>query len=283
VYLEPDNLSSYRNSNSRTQKGDKKMRFPRKSWFFAGVLSTIFVLTMVSSAFCETPGIPPGYSDIEEAIYASQEAVYATSQEGTTPPRCGDCHSGIAEPHHAWIPHPEYPGDLSSPYNAYCPDPPPGPTWSCRPCHSDYVYDEINDQCQTSWAYPANSCVACHALSVEDCHPFVELEFPAQCIEQALPGECAGPQTPEVMVQELVNTVIDLNIQSGISNALDAKLDTALSTLDDMNSNNDVAAINSLNAFINSVEAQRGNKISEEDANTLIAATEAIISKLQAE
>ena len=53
-----------------------------------------------------------------------------------------------------------------------------------------------------------------------------------------------------------------------------------LSALDDVNSNNDVAAINSLNAFINAVEAQRGNKISNEDADALIAAVQSIISAL---
>ena len=159
------------------------MRFPRKSWFFAGVLSTIFVLTMASSAFCETPGIPTGFEDIEAQIYASQEDVYATSLENKG--HCGDCHYGIVEPHHYGA---CGGGDPNNPYNPYCPDPPPS---QCTPCHFDYVYDEINDQCQTSFAYPANSCVACHALSV-DC-PF-ELEFPAQCFQL---GPCAGlPQTP---------------------------------------------------------------------------------------
>ncbi|MDY6990784.1 MAG: hypothetical protein SWQ30_22305 [Thermodesulfobacteriota bacterium] len=93
------------------------------------------------------------------------------------------------------------------------------------------------------------------------------------------PPTCSQP--PEVMVEELVNTVIDLNLQNGISNALDAKLDNALASLDDANTNNDVAAINSLNAFINATEAQRGNKISSEDADALIAAAQAIIDQLE--
>ncbi len=49
-----------------------------------------------------------------------------------------------------------------------------------------------------------------------------------------------------------------------IENSLVAKLDSALNALDDTNTANDVAACNSLNAFINAVEAQRGNKITHE-------------------
>ena len=47
-----------------------------------------------------------------------------------------------------------------------------------------------------------------------------------------------------------------------------------------MNQNNDVAAINSLEAFINAVEAQRGTKIAEADADDLVAAAQAIIDAL---
>jgi len=61
--------------------------------------------------------------------------------------------------------------------------------------------------------------------------------------------------------------------------SLDAKLDAALNALNDVNENNDVAAINSMRAFINAVEAQRGKKISEEDADTLIADAELITQR----
>jgi hypothetical protein len=47
-----------------------------------------------------------------------------------------------------------------------------------------------------------------------------------------------------------------------------------------LNSNNDVAALNSLQAFINAVEAQRGQAITETQADELIAAAEEIISLL---
>jgi len=85
------------------------------------------------------------------------------------------------------------------------------------------------------------------------------------------------------IVEELINDVISLNLQQGISNSLDAKLDSALNALDDVNENNDAAAINSLNAFINAVEAQRGIKIPDADADALIAEANVMIAILEAQ
>ena len=85
------------------------------------------------------------------------------------------------------------------------------------------------------------------------------------------------------LLHSLAQKVIALNLQKGISNSLDAKLYAALQALDDLNENNDVAAINTLQAFINAVEAQRGKKISQEDADDLIAAAQEIIDLLVAE
>jgi len=245
------------------------MRFLEKKWIFAGILPTVVLFAMVSSSFCETLGIPPGYEDLEAQIASNQESIS----------RCSDCHGNtIFEPHHNIIPNWPEPGPSDSPYNPYCPE--PYPYGICEPCH--YHYDS---NCDITWPVPyplamiGNGCVACHTLS-EYCT--FELEPPsAECIAEIVPGSChQQPQTPPEMLQELTETVINLNLQQGISNALDAKLDTALSALDDLNTHNDIAAINSLNAFINAVEAQRGNKITNEDADTLIANAQAIIDKL---
>ena len=43
------------------------------------------------------------------------------------------------------------------------------------------------------------------------------------------------------------------------------------------NVNNDVAAVNALGALINSVMAQAGNQITQDDADSLIADAQAII------
>ena len=88
------------------------------------------------------------------------------------------------------------------------------------------------------------------------------------------------PDDPVVLLGELAVDVYELNLQNGIENSLDAKLDSALNALDDANENNDVAAINSLGAFINAVEAQSGSKIPVEDADILIAAAQDIIDLL---
>ena len=82
------------------------------------------------------------------------------------------------------------------------------------------------------------------------------------------------------MVANLIDDVISLNLQTGISNSFDAKLDAVFDALDDINENNDVSAVNALYAFINAVEAQRGKQISEADADDLIAAAQAIITAL---
>jgi sugar lactone lactonase YvrE len=89
--------------------------------------------------------------------------------------------------------------------------------------------------------------------------------------------------TPEGMIENLEDTVINLGLQEGIENSLLAKLDTALQTLADGNENNDVAVVNALEAFINAVEAQRGKKIDEPAADQLIAVAEMIVNLLRSQ
>ena len=91
-----------------------------------------------------------------------------------------------------------------------------------------------------------------------------------------------GLRSPAAMIEALAQSVVDLNLHHGIENALDAKLDSALRALDDLNENNDVAAINSLNAFINAGEAQRDEKIPGGDADALIAIAQEIIAVINA-
>ncbi|MCH8165935.1 MAG: FG-GAP repeat protein [Planctomycetes bacterium] len=85
---------------------------------------------------------------------------------------------------------------------------------------------------------------------------------------------------PSILVINLIAAVVDLNLQQGIHNRLVRILDAALRVLQDANDNNDQAAINVLQAFINAVQAQSGNHIPEADADALIAAAQAIIALL---
>ncbi len=83
-------------------------------------------------------------------------------------------------------------------------------------------------------------------------------------------------------LESLGQDIDDLEL-GGNGNSLLAKLDVASKVLEDDNENNDVAAINSLRAFINAVQAQRGKKIPEADADALIADAQEIINLLSAE
>jgi len=91
------------------------------------------------------------------------------------------------------------------------------------------------------------------------------------------------PPTPAELAAELLEGVGGLELHKGISNSLEAKLNAALGALEDENENNDIAAINTLGAFINAVEAQRGKKIPEAEADALIAAAQEIIELLSDE
>ena len=82
---------------------------------------------------------------------------------------------------------------------------------------------------------------------------------------------------PVSLISDLILQVMALNLQQGIANSLDAKLDSVLNALDDVNQNNDVAAINSLEAFINAVEAQRGVHLTDAQADQLVTAVLQII------
>ena len=88
--------------------------------------------------------------------------------------------------------------------------------------------------------------------------------------------------TPLTLLEELMECVVILNLNKGIENSLDAKLDAAFNALSDLQQNNDQVAINTLQAFISAVQAQSGNHITVDDANTLIAKAQAIIDLLTA-
>ena len=90
------------------------------------------------------------------------------------------------------------------------------------------------------------------------------------------------PPDALTLLEQLIQDVEDLNLQQGIDNSLDAKLDAVIQALQDVNENNDVAASNALQAFINAVQAQSGNHISAAHADALIAKAQAIIDLLSA-
>jgi hypothetical protein len=84
----------------------------------------------------------------------------------------------------------------------------------------------------------------------------------------------------EAQLAALVETVLSMNIQAGIGNALDRKLQNALSALDHAQAGDLASAAGILYAFIQSVEAQRGKRLTEEQSDQLVAAAQAIIDTL---
>ncbi|HJU42427.1 MAG TPA: PKD domain-containing protein, partial [Vicinamibacterales bacterium] len=83
-------------------------------------------------------------------------------------------------------------------------------------------------------------------------------------------------QAAAAQVTQLITTVQSFNLQQGIANSLDAKLQIILTALNDANNGNSTAVCNQLAAFINETLAQSDKKLTVEQANQLIAAAEQI-------
>jgi hypothetical protein len=82
------------------------------------------------------------------------------------------------------------------------------------------------------------------------------------------------------LLDDLVQRVISLNLQGGVSNSLDAKLDAVMNAIDDSHEGNDAAARNAMYAFMNAVEAQRGKKLTGPQADQLIGVAQAVVAAL---
>ena len=82
---------------------------------------------------------------------------------------------------------------------------------------------------------------------------------------------------PEIDIEELEDTVLSMSLPFGLTWSLTIKLSNALYCFE-LGLLNDT--INILYAFINQVEAQSGKKISEEQADYLVAKTLEIIESI---
>ena len=85
-------------------------------------------------------------------------------------------------------------------------------------------------------------------------------------------------EDPVEQIENLVDDIEDMDLEGGTENQLTSKLDNALKSLEKEKYG---TAINQLNAFIKAVEAQAGKKLTQEDADALIAAAEATIAKIK--
>jgi len=100
----------------------------------------------------------------------------------------------------------------------------------------------------------------------------------------AITGRRVDDNDDDVPVEErlanLIQVVELLNLKAGISNSFDAKINSAMQALSDVNEHNDLAAAHSMQALINAVQAQRGKKLTEEQADALIVAALDIIAAI---
>jgi hypothetical protein len=83
--------------------------------------------------------------------------------------------------------------------------------------------------------------------------------------------------SPAQSIADLINTIDSFNLQPGIANSLEAKLNAAQAPLA---AGNSTAACNQIKAFINEVKAQSGKKLTAGQASTLITAAQAIRTAL---
>jgi fructose-bisphosphate aldolase class 1 len=81
-----------------------------------------------------------------------------------------------------------------------------------------------------------------------------------------------------VSLDALIGIIISLKIPKGLKNSLFSKLENVLHSLENYKIK---AAIYQLRAFINFVEAQRGKKLSREEAKELMSTARSIIVSLK--
>ena len=86
-----------------------------------------------------------------------------------------------------------------------------------------------------------------------------------------------GGLTPQAATLQLIDTINGMSLPHGVGASLDAKLESVINSL---NAGNNNAADNQLGAFINEVNAQDGKKLTVDQASSLIAEAQIIISKI---
>lgn len=85
---------------------------------------------------------------------------------------------------------------------------------------------------------------------------------------------------PAQAIEDLVNIIEAMNLQKGINNSLDVKLQAAQDAIEALNADLRNDAIHKLEAFINAVEAQRGKTLTDVQADLLVGLADDIISDL---
>ena len=122
-----------------------------------------------------------------------------------------------------------------------------------------------------SWTPVASDVGTAHAVTITFTDPGGLKATCGFSIRVLDPSAPVNPLTPSEVIQDLVGSVEELDLP--IENSLVSTLNAAIASLDRENYN---AATNQLTAFVNKVEADRGKKISDADADALIRTADAI-------
>lgn len=86
---------------------------------------------------------------------------------------------------------------------------------------------------------------------------------------------------PSALIENLTDVVISFNLQQGIENSFDTKLQNANDALLSVNAQLRQDAVNKLQSFILAVEAQRNKEITSSQADILVTRANEIIATLQ--
>ncbi len=86
-------------------------------------------------------------------------------------------------------------------------------------------------------------------------------------------------KSPMRLLDELVEKIVYLNTQVGISDGLDAKLEAIQQARDEFDANNNTATVNALRVFVNAVQTDQGqdDESLQEHAEDLIDAAQEIV------
>jgi hypothetical protein len=156
---------------------------------------------------------------------------------------------------------------------------------------------------QGGWGGVGN--IDINPLFVDPCNGDYHLFEDSPCIDAGDPNYIAGPNETDLdgnprivngridmgafelqplslaeLLLDLTNYLDELGLHKGIASSLQSKLEAASQLLEDGNENNDGAAVNLLEAFINAIQAQYGKKIPAADADVLITVAQEIIELL---
>jgi len=130
---------------------------------------------------------------------------------------------------------------------------------------SDGIIDAYPDQIVTH-TYDKVGTYKVTIYAIDDINIIIEFRI-----------EIVLPIHEEPTIEDIIEDIEEMELPEGIDDSCESILENAI---DSLGNNQDIAAANKLEAFINLVEALKGKKFSDEEADALIGAAQWIIDSL---